>query len=98
MTFIRKKDPVSSDAGASPRGLLLRRMVWIETDRIEAWGCSACAWTFSPSGPPAGADLEEMKRNFERRRDKEYAGHVCAEHARGRDARHDSIFSRRPGD
>jgi len=35
---------------------------------------------FRPSGPPLGSGLDEMKQNFERQRDKEYASHVCAQH------------------
>jgi hypothetical protein len=73
---------------------LVRQMVWIKTPRIVAWGCSECAWTFRPSGPPLGAGLDEMKQNFERQRDKEYASHVCAEHPRAKTARDDSKFPR----
>ena len=58
----------------------MRQMVWIKTERVMAWGCSECAWTFSPSGPPRGRSVEEMKENYEHQRDKEYASHVCAEH------------------
>jgi rubredoxin len=72
----------------------MRRMVWIKTTRIEAWTCSECAWTFNPSGPPRGDSLEEMKRNYERQRDNEYASHVCAEHPRGKSATDDSRMSR----
>ena len=73
---------------------LMRQMVWIKTPRIVAWGCSECAWTFRPSGPPLGTGLDEMKQNFERQRDKEYASHVCAEHPRAKTARDDSKFPR----
>ena len=57
-----------------------RQIVWIKTPRIQVWGCSECAWMFRPSGPPLGSGLDEMKQNFERQRDKEYATHVCAQH------------------
>jgi hypothetical protein len=60
----------------------MRRMVWIKTARTETWACSECGWRFSPLGPPRGSDLEEMKQNYERQRDKEYASHVCAEYPR----------------
>jgi hypothetical protein len=76
------------------RKIMMRQMIWIKTARIETWACSACAWTFSPTGPPLGADLDEMKRNYERQRDKEYAIHVCAEHPRPESARGDSKFSK----
>jgi len=75
------------------REIIMRQMIWIKTARIEAWACSACAWMFSPTGPPLGADLDEMKRNFERQRDKEYAAHVCAEHPGHGSARDNSKFS-----
>jgi len=35
---------------------------------------------FSPSGSPDGKSLEEMKEEYERLRDKEFAAHGCAEH------------------
>jgi hypothetical protein len=62
----------------------MRRMVWTKAASVMAWTCSECAWTFSPSGPPRGSSLEEMKRNYERQRDKEYASHVCADHPRAK--------------
>ena len=40
---------------------------------------------FSPAleaGSPDGKSLEEMKEEYERLRDKEFAAHVCAEHPR----------------
>src|ERR1700685_4659288 len=73
---------------------IMRKMIWIKTPRMETWTCTACRWTFSPSGPPRGSDLEEMKQNFERQRDKEYASHVCAEHPGPKGARDGSKFSR----
>ena len=57
-----------------------REMVWIEASRMWAWACSEYAWTFSPSGSPCGGSLDEMKQNYERQRDKEYASHVCADY------------------
>jgi len=75
----------------------MRQMIWIKTARIETWACSTCGWTFSPTGPPLGSDLEEMKQNFERHRDKEYASHVCAEHPRPSSARDYSELPRPRG-
>jgi hypothetical protein len=66
---------------------LMRQMVYISTERVQTWACSECAWTFNPSGPPRGGSLEEMKQNYERQRDKEYASHVCTEHLRNKSAR-----------
>ena len=74
----------------------MRRMVWIKTARTESWACSECGWRFSPSGPPLGRDLEEMKRNYERQRDEEYASHVCAKYPRASGARDDFRIPRRP--
>jgi hypothetical protein len=65
----------------------MRQMVYISTERAKTWGCSECAWTFNPSGAPRGNSLEEMKQNYEHQRDKEYALHVCTEHARNKNAR-----------
>jgi hypothetical protein len=72
----------------------MRRMIWIEIERMETWACSECAWAFSPAGPPRGASLDEMKQNYEHQRDKEFASHVCAEHPRTKGAKGDSRFSR----
>ena len=72
----------------------MRKMLWIKTTRVEAWACSECAWTFSPSGPPRGSSLEEMKQNYERKRDKEYASHVCAGHLRAKSVTEGSRISR----
>jgi hypothetical protein len=60
----------------------MRHMIWIATARMETWGCSDCAWTFKPSGPPVGNCLEAMIQNFESQRDKDCALHVCAAHAK----------------
>jgi hypothetical protein len=57
-----------------------RKLVWIEEQSFWGWGCSECAWVFNASGSPAGNSLDEMKQNYEQRRDKEFAAHVCAEH------------------
>jgi hypothetical protein len=57
-----------------------RRLVFVKTVQKEVWTCAACAWTFVPSGPPLGDNLEEMMQNFEKQRDMEFAFHVCARH------------------
>ena len=61
-----------------------RYLVWIEDQRFQGWGCSECAWVFNPSGPPTGKWLDEMKQNYERQRDKDFAAHVCTEHPRAK--------------
>lgn len=70
-----------------PRVPLSRKLIWIEEPRFQGCGCSECAWSFKPSGPPAGDSLDEMKEIYERLRDKEFATHVCAEHPRARKAK-----------
>jgi hypothetical protein len=57
-----------------------RRLVWVERQNLEGWGCSECAWVFTPVGAPIGNSLDEMKEKFGQQRDKEFAAHVCAEH------------------
>jgi hypothetical protein len=66
---------------------MLRKLIWIEKPRFQGCGCSECAWSFKPSGPPSGKSLREMKDTFERLRDKEFATHVCAEHPRAKKAK-----------
>jgi hypothetical protein len=65
---------------------MLRKLIWIEEPRFQGCGCSECAWTFKPSGPPTGNSLDEMKEIYERQRDKEFAIHVCAEHRKAKNA------------
>jgi hypothetical protein len=77
---------------------LMRQMIWIKTHRMEAWGCSECEWTFEPSGPPRGSDLDEMKQNYERQREKEYASHACFDHPRAGHSRAGSRIQTCPDD
>jgi hypothetical protein len=44
---------------------------------------SAIGWRFEPSGAPTGTSFDEMIRNFELQRDKEFTSHVCADHSKG---------------
>jgi hypothetical protein len=64
-----------------------RKLVWIEQERFRCFGCSECAWVFNPSSPPSGNSFDEMMRNFELQRDKEFGLHVCADHPGTRDTR-----------
>jgi hypothetical protein len=57
-----------------------RELIWIEEDRFHGWGCSECTWLFNPSDLPTSKSFDEMVRNFELRRDKEFDLHVCAKH------------------
>jgi hypothetical protein len=64
-----------------------RTQIWIEGPRFQGSGCSECAWVFKPSGPLTGDSLSEMMDIYKRRRDKEFAAHVCAEHPRSKTAK-----------
>jgi hypothetical protein len=55
-----------------PRGLK-----WIKSQNLQGFGCSARNWKFNASGVPMRASLDEMKRKYQARRDKEFAAHVC---------------------
>jgi hypothetical protein len=57
-----------------------RELVWVEKERFQGWACSACAWEFKSSGPITGITIEEMKRNYEQQRDKEFKAHACAKY------------------
>ena len=59
-----------------------RKLEWVERPNFQGWACSECAWVFSPPWPFAGKSIDEMKTEFGRQRDKEFASHVCAEHPR----------------
>ncbi len=59
-----------------------RKLVWVEGQNFEGWGCSECAWFFGISGPPSGKSLDEMKLNFQVQLSEEFASHACANHPR----------------
>jgi len=59
-----------------------RKLIWVERQNFQGWGCSECAWVFNPSGSPTGKSLDEMKQNYAQQRDKEFTSHVCAGHPR----------------
>jgi hypothetical protein len=58
-----------------------RKLIWIEQPRFRGFGCSECGWRFKPTKTPSGGTFDEMMRNFELHRDKEFAAHVCADHS-----------------
>ncbi len=64
-----------------PQMAALRTLIWIDQPRFQGFGCSECAWVFNPSGPPVGNSIDEMKESYGRRRDKEFAAHVCIAHS-----------------
>jgi hypothetical protein len=61
-----------------------RVLVWIKQQRFAGWGCSECVWIFNPSTGSAGKSFDEMVRDFELQRDKEFALHVCANYPRAK--------------
>ena len=69
-----------------PKRQMPRRPVWIDEKRFRGFGCSECAWVFNPSGSPTGNSFDEMMRNFELQRDREFSSHVCADHPRNTSA------------
>ena len=67
--------------GAATEAGMRRKLVWIDLPRFRGFGCSECGWRFKPSGAPEGKSFDEMMRNFELQRDKEFKSHACADHA-----------------
>jgi hypothetical protein len=59
-----------------------REMVWVKTEGFQGWACSECAWKFNPLGVLTGGSIDDMKQNYERERDREFASHLCAGHPR----------------
>lgn len=59
-----------------------RTLTRISETRFHGPACSQCAWLFRPTGPPTGSSLTEMKENYMRSCNEEFAAHVCAEHPR----------------
>jgi hypothetical protein len=57
-----------------------RKLVWVEEGRFHGFACSECCWRFEPSAAPTGKSFDEMMKNFELQRDKEFTSHVCADH------------------
>ena len=55
-------------------------MVWVQRERFTGWACAGCAWEFHLSDIPAANTLAEIKQQYERQRDKEFASHLCAQH------------------
>jgi hypothetical protein len=64
-----------------------RKLVWVEEDRFRGFACSECSWRFVSSAAPTGKSFDEMMRNFELQRDKEFTSHVCADHPRAEGAK-----------
>jgi hypothetical protein len=54
-----------------------RKLVWIEGQTFEGFGCSECSWVFETSTALVAESLDEMKQKYEAQRDNEFAAHVC---------------------
>jgi hypothetical protein len=76
-----------STLGRNDEAAMNRKLVWIEQERFRGFGCSECGWVFKSSGAPAGKSFDEMMRNFELQRDREFTLHACADHPRGKGTR-----------
>jgi hypothetical protein len=59
-----------------------RKLVWVEGQNLQGFGCSHCDWLFKPSGAPLDESLDEMKQKYEDQRGKEFAAHICVQHPR----------------
>ena len=59
-----------------------RTLTWIREAHFHGPSCSRCMWLFRPSGPPTGNSLQQMKENYMRLCNEEFATHDCAQHPR----------------
>jgi|SRR5580698_2559459 hypothetical protein len=58
----------------------MRTLTWIREAHFHGPACSRCAWLFRSTGPPIGISLQQMKENYLRRCNEEFAAHDCAEY------------------
>lgn len=72
------------EGAPKPKAFMSRKLTWIEEPRFRGFGCTECGWRFTTSGAPTGTSFDEMMRNFELQRDREFASHVCAGHPKGK--------------
>jgi predicted nucleic-acid-binding Zn-ribbon protein len=70
------------------KGGMTRNLLWVEEQRFCGFACSECSWRFYSSAVPTGKSFDEMMRNFELQRDKEFASHVCADHSKTAASKH----------
>lgn len=61
----------------------MRRMIWFKSAYRQGWACSECAWEFDDDDPPEGDTIDEMARNYERKRDNAFKEHVCSPRPKG---------------
>jgi hypothetical protein len=65
-----------------------RKLVWVEETRFRGFASSECSWRFDfVQLRPTGKSFDEMMRNFELQRDKEFTSHVCANHPKTKSAK-----------
>jgi len=64
-----------------------RKLVWVEGQTFEGFGCSECNWEFAPPSALVGKSLHEVKLKYEVQRDKEFAAHVCVPAAKSIEAK-----------
>jgi hypothetical protein len=59
-----------------------RKLVWVENQDFQGFGCSECKWVFETAVALVGESLDEMKVQYEAQRDKEFTAHICVKHPR----------------
>jgi hypothetical protein len=64
-----------------------RKLVWVDEWRFRGFACSECSWRFDSPAAPTGKAFDEIMRNYELQRDKEFTSHVCADHPRAMGAK-----------
>jgi hypothetical protein len=64
-----------------------RKLAWVDEWRFCGFACSECSWRFDSPATPTGKAFDEIMRNFELQRDKEFTSHVCADHPRAMGAK-----------
>jgi hypothetical protein len=73
---------VGPRSGPATEAAMNRELIWIEEERFRGFGCSQCGWRFKGSSVALSASFDEMMRNFELQRDREFKSHVCADHSK----------------
>src|SRR5436190_572420 len=81
-----KEDPFLSETKFNRD--MPRKLVWVDENRFRGFACSDCSWRFDlVQLRPTGKSFDEMMRNLELQRDKEFTSHVCANHPRIKSAK-----------
>jgi hypothetical protein len=61
---------------------MARKLVWIENQNFEGFGCSECQWVFKSTSPFVGRSLDKMKQAYEAEHANKFAAYVCAKFPR----------------